>query len=237
MPVRPDLSVRANGSHTLRLGNAESQGGACALMPLFPLSLVASAALAVCGGANVAAVRADTLAGVAQRIYQQEVSGAVGRAAVRRIARDPRLDRALADGNAKALRAEALRQLFEPGKHVVRLRVLRGRRVLTDVGGRFVVGEDAAELRAADGRDLGRLEISMQDVLGYRKLVNRLTGADVVIRGSSGHVETSLPAAAAVSLPGSGTVTLQGRTYVVREFAEHGFGGEPLSVWLLVPGG
>jgi hypothetical protein len=124
-----------------------------------------------------------------------------------------------------------------PGKHVVRLRLLRGGRVLTDVGGRFVVGEEAAELRTPDGRDLGRLEISMQDVLGYRKLVNRLTGGDVVIRGSSGHVETSLPAAAAVSLPGSGTVSLRGQTYVVREFHEHGFGGEPLSVWLLVPDG
>jgi hypothetical protein len=209
-------------------------------MPLFPLSLVAGAALAVCGctgSADVAAVRADTLVGVAQRVYQQEIAGTVGRAAVRRIARDATLDRALAGGSAKAVRAEALRQLFMPGKHVVRLRLLRGDRVLTDVGGRFVVGEQAAELRTPDGRDLGRLEISMQDVLGYRKLVRRLTGADVVIRGSSGHVETSLPAAAAVSLPGSGTVSLRGRTYFVREFHEHGFGGEPLSVWLLLPGG
>jgi hypothetical protein len=202
-------------------------------MPLYGLSLLASAAMAVCAGPT--ATQADTLAQVAQRIYQQEVSGTVARAAARRVARDPALDRALADGNAKALRAEALRQLFAPGKHVVRLRVLRGRRVLTDVGGRFVVGEAAAELRAPDGRDLGRIEVSLQDVLGFRKLVNRLTGADVVIRGSAGHVETSLPAAATASLPASGTVTLQGRSYAVREFSEHGFGGEPLRVWLLVP--
>jgi hypothetical protein len=191
--------------------------------------------MAVCAGP--APTQADALAGVAQRIYQQEVTGTVGRAAVRRIARDPALDRALADGDARAVRAEALRQLFAPGKHVVRLRVLRRNRVLADVGGRFVVGEAAAELRAPDGRDLGRLEISMQDVLGYRKLVNRLTGAEVIVRGGSGHVETSLPAAAAVSLPAGGTVTLQRRTYVVREFHEDGFGGEPLRVWLLVPGG
>lgn len=204
-------------------------------MPLFGLSLLASAAMAVCSGP--AATHADTLAGVAQRIYQQEVTGTVGRAAVRRVARDPRLDRALEAGDAKALRADALRQLFMPGRHVVRLRLLRGDHVLTDVGGRFVVGEESAELRAPDGRDLGRLEISMQDVLGYRKLVNRLTGADVVIRGSAGHVETSLPAAARASLPSSGTVSLQGRTFVVREFHELGFGGEPLRVWLLVPGG
>ena len=68
-----------------------------------------------------AAVRADTLAGVARRIYQQEAGGAVGHAAVRRIARDRALLAALGSGNPAALRAAALRQLFNPGKHVVRL--------------------------------------------------------------------------------------------------------------------
>jgi hypothetical protein len=202
-------------------------------MPLFGLSLLATAAMAVCAGP--AATHADTLAQVAQRIYQQEVGGAVGRSSVRRIARDATLDRALADGNAKALRAEMLRQLFMPGKHVVRLRVVRDGRALSDVGGRFVVGGPAVDLRAPDGRSTGRLEISLQDVLGYRKLVNRLTGADVVIRGSAGHVETSLRAAARASLPEGGTMTLQGRSYLVREFRERGFGGEPLRVWLLLP--
>jgi hypothetical protein len=211
-----------------------------------PLSLLACTALVGCGGTGLgvvaphatvspAAVRADTLARVAQRIYEQEVTGVVGRAQVRRIARDPRLTRALASGNHTALRAEALRQLFDPGKHVVRLEVLQDGRVRTDVGGRFVVGGEAGVLRAADGRRLGELELSLQDVLGYRRLVNRLTGAEVVIRGNPGHVETSLPAAAAVSLPSHGTVSLGGTSYVVREFHEQGFAGEPLSVWLLVP--
>jgi hypothetical protein len=179
--------------------------------------------------------RADALVQVAQNIYDQEVSGSVGRSQVRRILRDRVLDRAIADGNRKALRAEALRQLFMPGKHVVRLRVMKGNRVLTDVGGRFVVGEEVGVLRAPNGRELGRLEISMQDVLGYRKLVKRLVGVQIVVRGRPGHVETSLPSAPSVSLPSSGTVTLGGRSYVVREFHERGFGQESLSVWLLVP--
>jgi hypothetical protein len=211
-----------------------------------PLSLLACAALAGCGSSGLgvvtpqaprstANVRADTLVQVAKRIYGQEVAGAVGRSAVRRIARDTTLTRALASGSSAALRSEALRQLFAPGKHVVRLQVVRAGHVLVDVGGRFVVGDQSGELRASDGRPLGRLELSMQDVLGYRKLVHRLTGAQVIVRGSAGHVETSLPAATQASLPSDGTVSLQGRTYVVREFHERGFGGEPLSVWLLVP--
>jgi hypothetical protein len=202
-------------------------------MPLFPLSLIASAAMAVCAGPT--ATQADTLAQVAQRIYQQEVSGSVGRSQVRRILRDRVLDRAIADGDRKALRAEALRQLFLPGKHVVRIRVMKGAAVLTDVGGRFVVGDEVGVLRAPDGHEIGRVEISMQDVLGYRKLVNRLLGAQIVVRGRPGHVETSLPAAANASLPSSGTVTLDGQSYVVREFHERGFGEELLSAWLLVP--
>jgi hypothetical protein len=211
-----------------------------------PLTLLACVGLVGCGSGGLgvvtaqapraaADVRADTLVQVAQRIYQQEVTGVVGRAAVRRIARDTALTRALASGRPGALRAEALRQLFMPGKHVVRLEVLQGGRVRTDVGGRFVVGGESGALRAADGRRIGRLELSMQDVLGYRKLVNRLTGAEVVIRGNPGHVETSLPAAAEASLPSDGTVSLGGVSYVVREFHENGFGGEPLRVWLLVP--
>ena len=69
----------------------------------------------------VAGVRADTLGGVARRIYQQEADGGVGHAAVRRIARDRALLAALRSGNSTALRTAALRQLFNPGKHVVRL--------------------------------------------------------------------------------------------------------------------
>lgn len=179
--------------------------------------------------------RADALVQVAQNIYDQEVSGSVGRSQVRRILHDRVLDRAIADGNRKALRAEALRQLFMPGKHVVRLRVMKGNHVLTDVGGRFVVGEEVGVLRAPNGRELGRLEISMQDVLGYRKLVKRLVGVQIVVRGRPGHVETSLHSVPSVSLPSSGSVTLGGRSYVVREFHERGFGHESLSVWLLVP--
>jgi len=115
---------------------------------------------------------------------------------------------------------------------VVRLAVVRRGRVLVDVGGAFVVSPAHRELRAADGAYLGRLEASTQDVVGYVKLVHRLTGADVVVRGAPGHVESSLTPAPA-TLPLSGTATIAGRAYVVRSFPEAGFAGEPLTVWVL----
>ena len=214
-------------------------------MPRVPLTalVLAAAALPGCAAEQAeghdptpsapAAVRADTLAGVARRIYDQEAGGAVGHAAVRRIARDRALLAALGSGNPAALRAAALRQLFNPGKHVVRLSVVRAGRKLTDVGGAFVVAPSDLKLRGAGGADLGRLEASMQDVIGYVKLVHRLTGAQIVVRGAPGHVESSLAAAADAALPASGDATIAGQVYGVRTFRETGFAGEALEVWIL----
>jgi hypothetical protein len=208
-------------------------------VPRVPLTVLAVAVVALPGCAAVqaadqdppataaAGVRADTLAGVARRIYRQEASGAVGHAAVKRIARDPALRAAMRRGSPAALRAAALRQLFNPGKHVVRLSVMRGGRTLTDVGGRFVVSPAHLKVQG----DV--IEASMQDVIGFVKLVHRLTGVQVVVRGVPGHVESSLPGATHTALPASGSATIAGRGYVVRSFREVGFGGESLQVWVL----
>jgi hypothetical protein len=210
-------------------------------VPRLPLTVLAVAAAALPGCAAVqaadqdppataaAGVRADTLAGVARRIYRQEAAGAVGHAAVKRLARDRALNAAMRGNRPAALRAAALRQLFNPGKHVVRLRVLRGGRTLTDVGGRFVVSP--ARIRVQG--DV--IEASMQDVIGFVKLVHRLTGVQVVVRGAPGHAESSLPGATGTALPASGTATVAGQPYVVRSFREVGFGGEALQVWVLTP--
>jgi hypothetical protein len=80
------------------------------------------------------------------------------------------------------------------------------------------------------------IEASMQDVIGYVKLVHRLTGVQLIVRGAPGHVESSLAAAARAPLPASGDATIAGQDYVVRSFRERGFGGESLEVWLLIRG-
>jgi hypothetical protein len=209
-------------------------------VPRVALTVLAVAAAALPGCAAVqaadqdppataaAGIRADTLAGVARRIYYQEAAGAVGHAAVRRLARDHALIAAVRADRPAALRAAALRQLFNPGKHVVRLRVLRGGRMLTDVGGRFVVSPARVRVHG----DV--IEASMQDVIGFVKLVHRLTGVQVVVRGAPGHVASSLPGATHAALPASGRATIAGRPYVVRSFRELGFGGEALRVWVLI---
>jgi hypothetical protein len=180
------------------------------------MNLAALCVMAVVGvtscGAPAGAM--DAYVNVAQRIYSSERDGTSVRASLRRISHDP----AAMQGS----RSELLRQLFLPAFHVVRLRVDRDGRV-TDVGGRFVV----------DGPSVNGLTISIQDVLGYVKQVSNLTGQGVVVRGRPGHVVASSPSFAKVSLPVSGSVSVDGHEYLVRSFTEQGFAGEKLRIWLL----
>jgi hypothetical protein len=171
---------------------------------------------------------------IARRTYRLEAHGPAAPASVRRISRDGVLLAALRSHDPRATRAAALHQLFLPHYHVVRLRVLRGSRTLVDVGGRFVSAGARLELRTASGRPLGRLEASIQDVIGFVKLVHRRSGAQAVVRGSHGHVATLLGPAARAKLPPAGRVRIGGRSYGVRSFRETGFAGEPLRVWILV---
>ena len=197
--------------------------------PLAPCALIAVLGASACQATattssatpdarTLAVARLDVYAQVARRIYDSERSGVEVHASIKRIARD-----AAAMGGS---RAELLRQLYLPHYHVVRLRWARGGRVV-DVGGRFVVA----------GATRGPLTISIQDVIGYVKLLRRQTGLAVVARGRPGQVVASPASLAKVRLPPSGTVTVGARTYLVKRFTEPGFAGDTLRVWLLGPPG
>jgi hypothetical protein len=177
-----------------------------------------------------AQARADAFAEVARRIYDHEHAPVVARSTVKHLAQNLALLRALRTGNRAAIRAQARRPVIP---HEVRVRIVRGSRVLMDAGLPFVVQAAQGELLAPDGADLGRVQVSIQDVIGYVKLVHRQTGTEVVVRGQAGRVATSLPAATRARLPVSGTVRLAGRPYIVRSFKVGDFVGKPLTVWVL----
>ena len=195
------------------------------------LALVAGCGTPKPDTAQVAQLRADTYASVAQRIYRQEVEGAANSAAFARISRLPALLSSLARGDeagaARALKHQSVR-------HAVRVRVVRGARVLVDVGLPFVIAGRPRPLLSQGGSLLGQVEISIQDVTGYVKLITRLTGAQVLVRGSQGgHAEASLPALLTAALPASGPVSVAGRRYTVSSFTRPGFAGEQLHAWIL----
>jgi hypothetical protein len=183
-------------------------------------------------GASVGQVRVDTLAQVAKRIYAHEHARVVAAKTIKHLRTEPALIRALESGNRRRIRAEARKPVLG---HEVRIRVVRGSRVLMDAGLPNVVQAAQAELRAPDGTDLGLVQVSIQDLIGFVKLVDRETGTRMVVRDRNGHTETAFKAAANRSLPPSGKVEIRGSTYWLRGFQEGDFVGRPLQVWMLDP--
>ena len=183
--------------------------------------------------------RIDGFVITAKETYNNETKGPKLFQQLARIARDGILLEALGRGDLAGAQAEAEAQLRSPVNHlahVTRISVTRGSRVLVNAtensDGVYVVAPARRVLRS-HGRLLGTLLVSIQDVTGFVKLAHRLTGAEVLVRGASGHVRTSLGAAAGMRLPSSGHVTIAGRGYFVRSFPEIGWGNEPLTVWIL----
>ncbi len=186
----------------------------------------------VASPATLAQARADTLAGVAARLYYEETFGSPNSAAVRLVSRLPGLISGLETGDIRRA-VRALNSVVVD--HIVRDRITRGRRTLIDDGLPFVISGQRHRLRAPDGTYLGRIEVSIQDVIGLIKLFHRFTGAEIVVRGTAGHAKSSLPALALLPLPSSGPFAAAGRNYYVSSISRVGFAGEPLRVWILDP--
>jgi hypothetical protein len=180
-----------------------------------------------------AKARLDTFVVVAKRIYGQEHAPVVGRVVAKKLSQNAALVRALEAGDRAMIRSEARRPVIT---HEVRVRIVRGSRVLLDIGLPFVVQAAEGVLLGPSGADLGHVQVSIQDVIGFVKLVRRETGTEVVVRGQRGRVAASLSGAAHIPLPASGKVTVGGRTYLARSFEEVDFVGKPLTVWILDPG-
>jgi hypothetical protein len=189
----------------------------------------------------VAATRAnpqlDRIVRLGQQQYAREVGGATVNSLLHRVASDPAFLHALgtSDAAARAYVAQQFPNVWYHW-HISRLRVVRGSTDVVEIGVPFVVAGPGIPLRGPGGRSLGRLEVSLQDEIGFVRLMHRNYPVDVVVRGTtSASVRSSLPAAANAALPASGTVQLAGRTYDVRSFKETAWNGEPVTIWFLAP--
>jgi hypothetical protein len=181
----------------------------------------------------------DRLTAGAKRRYAEEVSGGQAHATLRRVARDRALLGALRSGDLTRLRSYVHGRFDRMWYHwhVSRLRIVRGSRILTDVGVPFVVAPSQMALRDAHGRSLATLQVSIQDVIGFVRYMHRNYPVDVVVRGrGAAHVRTSLPAALNARLPDAGTTTVAGTRYQVRSFRQTALGNEPVRVWILQRG-
>ena len=139
---------------------------------VFKLDLLDRAALC---GADAQRTPSSTRCGrVAHLIYSGR--GRQARAARRsdRVQRDQALLRAVAAAIPAATR-RAIDSLLN--QHIVRLRVSAGGRLLSDVGGPFVLAPVSAPLHLG-GRAIGSFVLSIQDDEGYKRLTGRLVGLE-----------------------------------------------------------
>ena len=195
--------------------------------------LLPAAALRTCAP-TVAATRAATVGAVGQRLFAAESSGAQVQRVLRHVASDGGFRSAVAHDDPQALRRAIVRFFGDRNLHVVRIRATTaGGRLINDVGGPYVLAPAARSVRDAAGRLLGTVTLSVQDDTGYIKLMQRFTGAAVLLRTPAGQVPGSTLAPGPATLPGSGVVSYAGRSYEAYSFAAGAFPSGPLQISLL----
>ena len=180
----------------------------------------------------------DRMTAVARAQYAREVSGKRTIAVLHRVGSDPTLLRFLQSGQLGAARAYVARVYPRTWYHwhVSRLRITQGSQLVTEVGVPFVLPASQMTLQGKGGRPVGTLKVSMQDEIGFVRLMHRRNPAvDVVLRGRGpSHLRTSMHAAAFVKLPATGSVSISGHRYLVRSFDEPAWNGEPVTIWILM---
>jgi hypothetical protein len=188
-------------------------------------------------GAGCGAQSATTLAAVeqtvARRIYAEETRGAETRRDSARVRSFAPLLEALQGGEPAAVQAAVHELVYKPHWHIVRLRVVREGRVLADVGGPDVTAPVSGTLRT-HGRTLGRYLMSVQDDLGYVKLVTRFTAAPIDLYRDGSLVMGTLAQVSRPTAAGS-VVHAGGRAYTVDELALKAFPAGSLEAALFVP--
>ena len=218
-------SAQGKSTATARPPDSTPVGASAASTP--------SAAVKPCGSAG-AETLARTAGVVARRIYANELASSEVFSDKRQVEGFSPLLSALQSGNRAAVK-EAVTSLVFSHTHVVRLRVTRGGEVLADVGGPEILAPVGGSLRRG-GRTLGHYLLSVQDDLGYVKLVSRFIGVPPALRAGS----RTLPVAGALapgpaSIPAHGPVDYRGATYQAFSFGAQAFPSGPLRISLLLP--
>ncbi len=181
-----------------------------------------------------AEVLASTAGTVAQRIYDGEAHSAETDSDKRQIESYAPLLSAVQSGEKAAIQT-AVHSLVYSHTHIVRLRVSRGSELLADEGGPYILAPVAGTLRA-HGKTIGHFVFSVQDDLGYVKLVARFIGASLVLRTNAGNVPVEgLLSPGPASIPDQGPVQYRGTSYQAYSFKAGAYPSGRLRVSLLLP--
>jgi hypothetical protein len=199
------------------------------------ISLLAPSAsvAAVCAkrGATAAQAQAATYGLVAERVYYAEHEGSKAELLLHYAERSRAFREAVLAGNAKATRA-AIIGFFRSHLHIVRVRVIRGGKLLLDVGGPHVLAPIPGVIRNARGQVAAHFLMAIQDDLGFQILAHAFTGAQVAMREGTLQVMGSLSPGPA-TIPGRGRIVYRGAPYQAYSFMAEAFPSGPLRISLL----
>jgi hypothetical protein len=185
-----------------------------------------------CGAAG-GEVLARTAGEVAQRIYGSELRSSETELDKRQIETYAPLLSAVESGEHAAVEA-AVHSLVDSHTHIVRLRVDRGSELLADHGGPYILAPITGTLRV-HGETIGHFVFSVQDDLGYVKLVTRFLDTPLVMRTDSGNVPVEgLLTPGPASVPDRGPVRYRGADYVAYSFRAQAYPNGRLRVSLLL---
>jgi len=179
-------------------------------------------------------VLAQAVGRLATRIYAGELASSETHSDQHQIESYAPLLEALAGGGRLAVQS-AVTALVYSHTHIVRLRVTAGSNVLADVGGPSILAPIAGRLRV-HGRTLARYVFSVQDDLGYVKLVTRFLDVGLVLRAGAQQVPVEGQLSPAPSaIPMHGPLSYRHTRYQVFSFKAAAFPSGPLLISLFVP--
>jgi hypothetical protein len=145
---------------------------------------------------------------------------------------------AVAENNKAATLAATTRIVITRGWHIVRLRVLNTAGVvLADVGGPYVIAPVTGKL-ISHGTVVGSYVMSVQDDIGYARLVNRFTKLPIELyRNGTRLMSRSFPhQEVPAKVPPNGTsITVNAHPYLTVAFTTNAFPSGKLEVLLAIP--
>ena len=238
------MSDIAIGDRTLTDGRSVAVGGVRYLVASLDIGRFPSGTLRVSillprppvavRRSSCAQVRADELADIAERAYDEAETGdAFIGPPLNALAHAHALSAALAAGdNAGA--ARIVRSLVAAGDFP-RLRVVAGGRVVADAGVSIpLLAPLTRPLLDPGGHRVGQAIFAVQSAHGYANLAHALGQAPVLVRADSQQLAGTF--AGPPTLPSSGPITYLGMNYEVASFLGERFPSGPVRIYVLGPG-
>jgi hypothetical protein len=190
-----------------------------------------------CGAGAQAVITAGYQAAT-HTIYAGELASLEVTDDLEHVTSSKRLASAVAGGDQTAVLAATHKIVYTHHWHIVRLRVLSSDgRVLADVGGPFVLAPVRGQI-SYHSAVVGRFVMSVQDDLGYEKLVTRFTGLPIELyRNGSPLMGRDFPRREVPPhLPLQGTpIRVNGVPSVPVAYSLHAFPAGTIGVTLAIP--